>query len=64
MADSFDLIRWQRNVRESLTTKDVYDIWDRACGFYEKKQISLSEWEEMSEIVHKRMGELTMTSVR
>jgi hypothetical protein len=55
MTSTFDLVEFQRNVRESHDPVVIYRTWESVCNRYDAREIGSYEFEEMKEVVFARL---------
>lgn len=58
----FDLPEYQKQVRETLSPKELFLMWDRVSCFYEKGEISSHELDLMKESIWPRLKNLATLS--
>lgn len=54
-----DLFEYQKKARESLSLKELFQLWDRVSSFYESGEINSSELNEMKEVIWPRLKSMT-----
>lgn len=59
--DTFDLIQTQKDLNSANSMREVYVIWDRVCGLYDKGRIGSYELQEVKDVVEFRISEFKAT---
>lgn len=49
--EAFDLLEFQKKARETCCPKALFELWEDVCRRYDKRLISLYEFEEMKEAI-------------
>lgn len=58
MSSPFDLVDWQRTVRECYSAATLYNLWNSVCTMKDHGAITQYDFDEMRAVVFPRMKEL------
>lgn len=47
----FDLLEYQHEAREASSAKELFQLWDHVCRFYERGHIGPYELDEMKTVI-------------
>ena len=49
--ESFDLLEYQQQARETCCPKKLFEMWEEVCLAYERREIGEYQLEEMKEVI-------------